>query len=263
MFGRLDWNIDKKSSLTLRGIYTDGKGNNLERTSTNFQFSSTDFTQITKNLNLVAELKTRFSNSVSNNLIASVIHVHDYRTFPASTPTPYVDINGLVWLGTWREAAIYNTKQTTYEITDNVTYTKGNNKFTFGTHNEFYDIDYGFIQSWNGRWQYTNIQSFLDSMPNRIRGTFTTDNSKNNFQNLQNNLPASEFHVGLMSAYAQDEISVSPKFKITPGVRLDYSFVGTQPQKDSGINKLADYQSTDPTYSHTSFRSWIINGWAM
>ncbi len=260
LFGRIDWNIDKKSSLTLRGIYTDGKGNNLERTSTNFQFSSTDFTQITKNLNVVAELKTRFSNSVSNNLIASVIHVHDYRTFPGTTPTPYIDINGLVWLGTWREAAIYNTKQTTFELTDNVTYTKGNNKFTFGTHNEFYDINYGFIQSWNGRWQYTNIQSFLDSMPNRIRGTYTTDNSKNSFENLQDNLPASEFHVGLMSAYAQDEISVSPKFKITPGIRFDYSFVGSQPQTDSGVNKLADYQSSDPTYSHTSF-SQLDNKW--
>ena len=239
LFARIDWNISSKTNLTLRGIYTNGEGNNLERSSTNFQFSSTDFTQHTKNLNLVGELKTRFNNNVSNNLIVSYINVHDYRNFPGVTPSPYVDINGQVWLGTWREASIYNTRQKTFELTDNVTYSKGINKFTFGTHNEFYDINYGFIQSWNGRWQYTDIPHFLDSMPNRVRGTFTTDNSKNNFETLQNNLPSSEFHVGLMSAYAQDEIAVSPKFKITPGVRFDYSFVGTQPKKDSLINTLA------------------------
>ena len=260
LFAKIDWNINSKNSLSLRGIYTDGEGNNLERSSTNFQFSSTDFTQHTKNLNLVGELKTRFSNSVSNNLIASFIHVHEYRDFPGTTPTPYIDINGLVWLGTWREAAVYNTRQKTIELTDNLTYTKGNNKFTFGTHNEFYDINYGFIQSWNGRWQYTNIQSFLDSMPNRIRGTFATDNSKNSYQNLENNVPSSEFHVGLLSAYAQDELSVSDKFKITPGVRFDYSYVSNQPKTDPSLNSLADYQSYSSTYSHTSF-SELNNKW--
>ena len=260
LFGKIDWNINTKNSLSLRAIYTNGEGNNLERSSTNFQFSSTDFTQHTKNLNLVGELKTRFSNSVSNNLIVSYINVHEYRNFPGATPTPYVDINGQVWLGTWREASIYNTRQKTIELTDNVTYTKGINKFTFGTHNEFYDINYGFLQSWNGRWQYTNISSFLDSMPNRIRGTFATDNSKNSFENLTGNLPSSEFHVGLMSAYAQDEIAVSPKFKITPGVRFDYSYVSSQPKKDSLINYLSDYQSNNPTYSHTPF-SQLNNKW--
>ncbi len=260
LFGKIDWNIDSKSSLSLRAIYTNGEGNNLERSSSNFQFSSTDFTQHTKNTNIVGELKTRFSNSVSNNLILSYINVHEFRDFPGSTPTPYVDINGLIWLGTWREASVYNTRQKTFELTDNVTLTKGNNKFTFGTHNEFYNIDYGFLQSWNGRWQYTNVASFLDSMPNRVRGTFALDNSKNGYENLTANLPSSNFHVGLMSAYAQDEIAVSSKFKITPGVRFDYSYVADQPSKDTGINKLPDYNSANPTYSHTPF-SQLDNKW--
>ncbi len=260
LFARIDWNINTKSSLTLRAIYTNGEGNNLERSSTNFQFSSTDFTQHTRNLNLVGELKTRFSNSVSNNFITSYINVHDYRDFPGNTPSPYVDINGQVWLGTWREASVYNTKQKTFELTDNLTVTKGNNKFTFGTHNEFYDINYGFIQSWNGRWQYNSVQSFLDSMPNRIRGTYTLDGNKNNYQNLSDNLPSSEFHVGLMSIYAQDEIAVSPKFKITPGVRFDYSYVSSQPATDKDLNNIPDYNSANPTYSHTSF-SQLDNKW--
>ncbi len=116
-FGRLDWNINDKNTLTVRGIYTNGNGNNLERSSTNFQFSSTDFTQHTKNTNLVAELKSKFSNSVSNNLILSYINVHEYRDFPG-TLSPFMDINGgKVWAGTWREASVYNMKQKTFEFT--------------------------------------------------------------------------------------------------------------------------------------------------
>ena len=83
LFGRIDVNLSPKSTLTLRGIYTSSKGNNLERTSTNFQFGSTDFTQHTKNVNLTAELKTNINNHLSNQLNVSYINVHEYRDFPA------------------------------------------------------------------------------------------------------------------------------------------------------------------------------------
>ena len=43
------WTIISTMRIHLQSvaIYTNGRGNNLERTSTNFQFGSTDFTQYT------------------------------------------------------------------------------------------------------------------------------------------------------------------------------------------------------------------------
>ena len=226
-FGKLDWNINAKNSLMLRGIYTKGWGNNLERTSSNFQFSSTDFTQFDKNVNLVAELKTKFSNNVSNQAVVSYINVHEYRTFPQSldandkaynSASPFMDIdNGRIWLGTWREASIYNMHQKTFEFTDNVTVNSGINKFTFGTHNEFYDLTYGFLNSWNGRWEYAKgLSSFLANQPSRIRGAFPFDEGKNDREDLYDNLPGSNYKVNLTSLYAEDEISIGRKLKITP-----------------------------------------------
>jgi hypothetical protein len=253
-FGRLDFNIDKKNTLTLRAIYTNGRGNNLERTSTNFQFGSTDFTQYTKNLNLTAELKTRVSNELTNQFNVSYINVHEYRTFPGNVG-PFMDINnGAIWVGTWREASIYNMKQSTLEISDNVTLTKGNHKFTFGTHNEIYNLSYGFVNSWNGRWQYSSVSNFLADVPSRIRSAYTLDPTK--FQNdrdyLTNNAPY-PYTVYLLSAYAQDEISLSKHFKLTPGLRIDYSTVGSQPPVDGALNSTTNYISPTPTYSHTAF----------
>ncbi len=260
VFGRLDFKLNENNSLTLRAIYTNGVGNNLERTTTNFQFSSTDFTQHTKNLNLVAELKTRISNNLSNQFNISYINVHEYRDFPGGL-SPFMDIgSGAVWAGTWREASIYNMKQKTFEISDNVTLTKGINKFTFGTHNELYDLSYGFINSWNGRWEYSSLGNFLTDKPSRIRGAFTTDSKyPNNRESIYNNAP-NPFKVALLSAYAQDEISLSSRFKITPGIRIDYSAVSSQPVLDPGINSIKEYQSPNPTYTHTPF-SQLNNKW--
>jgi Carboxypeptidase regulatory-like domain len=259
-FGRLDYNINSTNTLTLRGIYTKGWGNNIERTPYIFQFGSTDFTQYSKNINLVAELKSKLSASTNNQLIVSYINVHDYRTTPSSNISPYADItNGTsnVWLGTWREAAIYNQRQKTLEISDNVTVNKGINKFTFGTHNEFYNFDYGFVNSWNGRWQYNSISDFDADKPSRVRSAYASDPSKNGYDDLKNNVPGSDFKVGLLSAYAEDEISVSKNFKITPGLRIDYSYVGSQPPTDTALNKVPDNKNeTNPTYTHTPFASF-------
>ena len=255
LFGRLDFNLNSKNILTVRGIYTNGSGNNLERSSTNFQFGSTDFTQHTKNLNLTAELKSKFSSTLSNQFNVSYINVHEYRDFPG-TLAPYIDIdNGRITLGTWREASIYNLKQRTIEISDNVTLTKGIHKFTFGTHNEFYNLTYGFINSWNGRWEYSRgVNSFLADNPSRVRGAFTTNPKVPNDRNSLFNSPPNPFSIALMSVYGQDEISISSRFKLSPGIRLDYSYAGTQPSLDPAINTTnPSYQSPNPTYTNTPF----------
>ena len=261
VFARFDFNLNSNNSLMIRGLYTNGWGNNLERSSTNFQFSSADFTQHTKNINLVAELKSKLSNNLNNQFLASYINVHEFRDFPG-TLAPFIDIdNGRIWGGTWREASIYNMKQSTVEITDNVTLTKGIHKFTFGTHNEFYNLTYGFINSWNGRWEYSGgLNSFLNDNPSRIRGAFSIDPKLANDRNTIYNNPPNPYKVGFLSAYGQDEIKLSRKFKITPGLRIDYSYVGSQPPLDPAVNATKDYISANPTYSHTAFKD-INNQW--
>lgn len=259
LFGRLDFNLSPKNTLTIRGIYTNGWGNNLERTSTNFQFGSTDFTQYTKNFNVTAELKTKFNNNLSNQLNVSYINVHEYRDFPG-TLSPFMDIGGgAIWAGTWREASIYNMKQQTVEISDNLTYTKGINKFTFGTHNELYNLTYGFVNSWNGRWEYSNVNNFLADKPSRIRGAYSTDSKIPNDRNSLYNNPPNPYKVALLSAYAQDEISVSRRFKLSPGLRIDYSALGESIPVDKDF-ATANNNTTSPTYSNTPFNQ-LTNKW--
>jgi len=259
VFGRLDFNLNEKNTLTVRGIFTKGWGNNLERTSTNFQFGSTDFTQHTDNVNLTAELKSKISNNVNNQFNVSYINVHEYRDFPG-TLSPFMDIGGgAVWVGTWREASIYNMKQSTFEISDNLTITKGINKFTLGTHNEFYNLNYGFVNSWNGRWEYSNLTNFLADKPSRIRGAYSTNPALPNTRDAIYNNPPSPYNVALMSAYFQDEIAASAKFKVTPGIRLDYPQLGNNVPIDPGF-ATAVSNTSNTTYSTTPYNQFS-NKW--
>ena len=230
-FNRLDWNISDKHQLSIRNNYVTSEASNLERDAANFRFGSMDFKQVNNQNSTVAELKSRFGNgNVSNSLVLGYSDIQDYRDPSSSSITgnnansvsfPQTEISyngGTIFLGNDREATVFNMKQKTFEITDNVTFFKGKHTFLIGTHNEVYNINYGFVNSWNGRIAYRSVDDFLAGKVNRVRGAYNFgDNSRDN---LFNN-PYAKFTVGLYSVYAQDEIQVSDNFKLSPGIRFD------------------------------------------
>ena len=251
-FARLDWNINAKHQLNIRNNYVNSEASNLEQSGTQFEFGNYDFVQKNINNSTVAELKSRFTDKTSNSLILGATFVHDYRD-PTGALFPQIQINGVngsgtVLLGTNREAGIYNMKQKTYEFTDNFNYYKGKHTFTLGTHNELYHIDYGFINSWNGRFDYSSLASFFNNAPSRMRATYNLndDSQSNNYNN-----PVSSFNVLMFSLYAQDEIALKDNFKLSIGIRGDMSMVPNGPATSS----LVTTAPTDPhygtTYTHT------------
>lgn len=253
LFGRLDWNINDKNQFSIRNNYVTSSASNLEQSGTQFQFGNYDFIQNNVNNATVAELKTRISDKMSNSLIAGATFVHDWRD-PTGSLFPQIQINnvngsGTVLLGTNREAGVFNMKQTTYEITDNFTWFTGKHTFTFGTHNEIYDIQYGFINSWNGRIDYADLNHFLLNEPSRIRSIYNL-NDDTRGSNL--NSPSERFKVMQLSTYAQDEYAVMDNLKVTGGVRLDMALAPNGPATSSLVTNNANDPNYGNTYTHTS-----------
>ena len=249
-FNRLDWVINSKNRLSIRNNTITSEATNLERDQQNFRFGDIDFRQVNNQSSTVAELKTSFTNTLSNSLVMGFSSIHDYRD-PTSNPSlPQVEIasnGGTIFLGTDREASIFNMKQKTFEFTDNFTMVKGKHTLTFGTHNELYNITYGFVNSWNGRVAYSSVSDFLNNKPNRVRTNYNyTDNSRDY---IMANPPA-KFKVNLYSLYAQDEIRLG-KLKLTPGIRVDdANMPNKQPlsTKTTGAPVNPNYGTT---YSYT------------
>ena len=255
-FNRLDWVINSSNKLSIRNNTVTSEATSLERDNKTFRFGGVDYKQTNNHSSTVAELKTKFSNSVSNSAIVGYSVINDSRD-PLSNPAiPQIEIaasnGGTIFLGTDREGSIFKMKQKTFEFTDNVTIVKGNNTVTIGTHNELYDITYGFVNAWNGRVAYSSVNDFLNNNPNRVRTNYNyTDNTR---AGIMANPPA-KFKVNMYSAYAEDEIRLG-KLKITPGIRFDLADMpNKQPLSVKTSGAAYDTAHFGTTYSYTQPRN--------
>ncbi|QEM14272.1 carboxypeptidase regulatory-like domain-containing protein [Mucilaginibacter rubeus] len=260
-FNRLDWNIDDKNQLVVRNNTILSKATIMDRDQQDFRFSSMAYLQKNNQSSTVAELKSRLSNTLSGNLLVGYTMVNDSRN-PTSDPgLPQVQIMGrtpgtTIYLGTDREASIFDMKQRTLELTANLNWTVGNHRFTFGTHNELYKITYGFVNAWNGRVDYNSIEDYLNNNPYRVRGAYNYTN--NNRDYILNN-PGAKFDVNMYSAYVQDEITVSDKFKVIPGLRADMTYLPEVPFLSDKTRTALDDPNFGTTYTYTPLKKITNN----
>ncbi|MEJ2880269.1 TonB-dependent receptor [Pedobacter sp. GR22-6] len=252
-FNRLDWNISDKHQLAVRNNTIFSKATHMDRDQQDFRFSSMAFLQENNQSSTVAELKSRFNNELSANVVLGFTHVSDSRD-PLSDPTlPQVQIMGrtpgtTIYLGTDREASIFNMKQKTWEFTGNLNWSKGRHKILLGTHNELYGIQYGFVNAWNGRVDYQSIEDFTNNNPYRVRGSYGYTNNDRDY--LMNN-PAADFNVNMYSLYVQDEIRISDQLRITPGLRADMVNLPTMPVLSDKVRSIMADPNFGNTYTYT------------
>ncbi len=245
-FGRLDWNINEKHKIQLRNNYVSAFGDYLERGANALNYESQGYRHISKTNSTVLELKSNFSNKLSNNLIIGYTVVNDRRDIRGEL-FPHIEITyntaNTIFAGAYREAAIYGLTLKTTEITDNLVFYRNKHTITLGTHNEIYSIDYRFLTAWNGRWAYSSPASFFASKPSRIRGVYHIGDNSYDFNKAAS---SASFHVLLLSQYLQDEWTVSKNFNLTAGIRFDITVQPDVEQPNSkvtGIPAFAQYQN--------------------
>jgi outer membrane receptor protein involved in Fe transport len=222
IFGRLDFNLSDVHKLNVRHNFVDAHSQNLARGGFLLKLGGQDFTQFNSTNSSVAELRSTWAGGVSNSLIGGASFTRDHREYPGQL-FPQVEINGpsgsSIYLGTDREASVFRVNTNVIELTDNLTVARGNHTWTLGTHNEFYGIQYFFMNAYNGRWQYGSLANFYANKPSRIRGQYSlTDNSLSSVQGS----PEADFHVVWPSGYVQDEMAfLDDRLHFTAGLRVD------------------------------------------
>lgn len=249
---RFDWNLGK-SVLTLRNNFVNASAENLERGQLLNKLASQDFTHFSQTNGTVLEVKTQVSDNISNNFLMGLTQVSDHRTPYGTITAPQIEIQdiqyGQINAGSDREATVYKQHTKTIELTNNLTWTLNRHIITAGTHNEFYNIEYTFLNSYNGRWQYPNLAAFLKGQPNRIRATVGNPD-----------VAGADFRVVAPSAYLQDEISLLRNLKVSVGIRVDETFTDKANQLASfGALTVTDgskpYAKYTGDYTHSLFIS--------
>eukprot|EP01133_Synstelium_polycarpum_P002870 gene2870-3296_t len=252
-FNRLDWNISGQHQLAIRNNTIVSQATHMDRDQQDFRFSSMAFLQKNNQSSTVAELKSRFNNSLSGNLLLGYTIVNDSRHPQGDPSLPQVQIAGrtpgtTIYLGTDREASIFDMKQRTLELTANLNWNMGKHTLTLGTHNEFYNITYGFVNAWNGRVDYLSIEDYLNNNPYRVRGAY---NYTNNSRDYILDHPGAKFNMNLYSLYFQDEIRVSDKLKVIPGLRADMAYLGDKPELSDKVHDALADPNFGSTYTCT------------
>ena len=252
-FNRLDWNINEQYQLIVRNNTILSKASHMDRDQQDFRFSSMAFEQTNNQSSTVAELKGRFNNAWSGNALIGYTIVNDNRN-PLSDPSlPQVQIQGrtpgtTIYLGTDREASVFDMQQKTMELTANVHWNYGRHRVLFGTHNELYNIRYGFVNGWNGRVDYNSIDDFITNNPYRVRGSY---NYNNNSRDYITQNPAAKFDVQMYSLYVQDEIRIHDRLQVTPGLRADFTYLPNRPDLSDKVKNMFTDPNFGMTYDYT------------
>jgi outer membrane receptor for ferrienterochelin and colicin len=229
---KLDWNISDKHKASFRWSLVSAK--QLNSTSSASALNSSDYMYdfVSKTNTFIAELQSRFSESLSNEFRASYVRVRDQRN--PGAPAPMISIsnvgNGTLNIGNERSSMANALDQDIWSVTDNLTWYKGNHTFTFGTHNEFYKFCNLFVQDCYGTYYFANPDDFYNGVIKQYRyqsvNTAVTGNAD----------WRPEFGAGQLGFYAQDKWNASDNFTLTYGLRMDVPLFFDTPTENAEFN---------------------------
>ncbi|RDV17080.1 hypothetical protein DXT99_00760 [Pontibacter diazotrophicus] len=247
-FARLDWNISDIHQLTLRHNLVDAFSENFSRSRSYLRYGNNAYRFSSSTNTSVLELNSRFSNSISNNLIVGYNRIRESRDIPGGL-FPQVTIDdpiGTFEFGAQRSSTANELDQDIFEFTDNFTYLLGRHNFTIGTHNEFFNFRNLFINNANGYWDFSSLEDFYAGNPSRVQATYSlTDNPR----------PAAEFNAMQLGLYIQDEYTASEKLRITLGLRADLPVFPDAPPRnvefENDFANIAPGLRTDRTPSES------------
>jgi hypothetical protein len=295
---RIDWNINDKNRLTLRYNQSETSDDNLTNTNSGpsprisngrtggspntdgLNFSGSNYKQNNNVYSIVGEWNSKFSNAVSNQLLASYTKIHDFRSTPGSQ-FPFVDImrdanNVLMSFGSELYSYQNYVKNNTWNISNNVSWNFGKHSFLFGASFDYMTFANSFANY--GGQSYYRFASMQDFMENKAPTVFAVTYSNTDRTGIT---PATA-KFGQLGMYLQDVYTVNDRLKLTYGVRFDLPFYPGAKVKNDSLYAIAlkdpsgnDFRadvSTWPkarllvsprvgfTYSLSEDKTWVLRG---
>ncbi len=262
VLARLDWNISQKHHLALRYNYTinnvwnspnatsmDGgtrmSGGRMSQYSMAYANNMYSMNNVVNTWSL--DLNSRLTDNLSNQFLATFSKLDDIRG-SNSEEFPHIDIlkddNNYISLGyelfTWNNA-VHNTVA---NVKDDLTWYAGKHKVTGGINFEYQMADNQYMRNGTGYYRYTSLDDFLSgAAPEIVDLTYGYDGEK---------APAARVQFYKAGLYVQDEWSISDRFKLTYGTRLDGLFFDNSDLMTNNAILALKYYPASHNYQETS-----------
>lgn len=242
LLGRIDWNITNGHKLSVRYNYTKntawnapnansmdgGSGSRLYNTSRvgyqSMSFANSMYSQDNKVSSVSADLNSRFSDKISNQLLFTYTDIKDMRG-TNSSPFPFIDIlagkdaegNQIMepYMSAGYELFTYNNgvKNKITSVIDNFTYFAGDHKITAGISFEHQLASNAYMRNGTGYYRYSSLDDFLNgAAPETFAWTYGYNGVSD---------PKAQVTFNQIGFYAQDEWNIRPNVKLTYGIRFD------------------------------------------
>lgn len=223
LFARLDFNLGANNRLTVRHNYVDAWDDNFSRSDAAFPLSFGGYVFNSATNASVAQLNTTLGNQVFNEFRVGYTTIRDHRDIP-STVFPRLEIDlpsgscsgtsCRILAGSENSSVANALDQDVLEITNDLSLSRGIHSLTLGTSNQFFDFSNLFAQNIYGLYRFSNLQALAAGTPTQYSYTFFNDT-------VTGAKERAEFAVQSLSLYAQDRMSLSSRFTLTPGIRFD------------------------------------------
>lgn len=232
---KIDWNINDRNKFTARYSFVGAEKLSFPRSAQALMASDEAFIYSSNTHSVIAELNSNINNTLNNELRASYVRVRDSRD-PQGDPFPYIrimNVNGSnnVYLGTDYSSIANTLDQDIFTLTDNFSWLSGNHNFTFGTHNELYHFKNLFIQNLYGAYTFASLDDFLN---NKV-DTYNYGQSKVGVTGTDRFAPS--FGAMQVGFYAQDNWSISNRFSLAYGIRMDVPLLMDTPTENPTFNE--------------------------
>lgn len=233
IMARLDWNITDKHRMNVRYSQVEGGEPNPPSTSTSgsgfsfptgggrqsnqhLWFKNSNYFQGSNFYSFSAEINSQFGK-LSNVLRGTYTYQNDSRESDSEV-FPLVDIlkDGTAFATFGYEPFSYGNlrKVKMYSIVDNLSWTTGKHSWTAGAQVDLSETINGFQRFGTSYYVFNSWDDFVNgAKPVNFAQTYSLS------PGFEQAFPSFKF--AQYSAYAQDEISVNKKFKLTLGLRLD------------------------------------------
>ena len=239
---KIDWNINENNTFSLKYSYlksADDKApsnsasvsssNGRQSNATSLPFYGAGYT-INNNANIfIAELNTKFSNSMSNKLQVGYTALRDFRTSLSGSDFPFVDIldgSGTItsskpFTSFGYELFTYGNKLNTdvFQFNDILSLYVGNHEITAGVQSSYKKYLNGFSPNYSGTYRFNSLTDFYAA----AAGTKPAG-----LYNLSYTLGGGafplvgpkDFEAGF---FIQDKYRATDKLTVTYGIRADYT----------------------------------------
>jgi len=236
---KLDWNISPRHQFSL--FYNHINSENVStlassRTAINFNNGAIVYPNRTHQF--TGELKSNFSNKISNSLLVGFTDVLDDRG-GLGNPFPSVQIRdgaSTIYFGTEAFSAANQLKQKTYSLINETKLYAGEHTFSLiedAEYNDYYNL---FIRQAYGAYVYNSVNDFINDS-----GPATYNYSYSMVDNIagDGSAAAAKFKTYRVGLALQDKWDVTPTTSILLGVRADLIGYGNQPAEDTYFNNTA------------------------